>query len=81
VQIDASADKAHLVDGNNRVARKTWRHAMTTITKTLLVALALAGASITFAANAAPTQRPSQAEQNWLDRASQPDSERNAFGY
>jgi homoserine acetyltransferase len=74
VQVDASADKAHLVDSNNRVARKTWRHAMTKITNTLLVALALAGASLT-------TQGPSQAEQNWLDRASQPDNERNAFGY
>jgi hypothetical protein len=83
VQVDASADKAHLVDSNNRVARKTWRHAMSKITKTLLVALALAGASLTFAANAspAPIQEPSQAEQNWLDRASQPDNERNAFGY
>jgi hypothetical protein len=62
---------------------RTWRHAMTKITKSLLVALALAGASITFVANAsaAPTQGPSQAEQNWLSRASQPDSERNAFGY
>lgn len=56
---------------------------MSKITNTLLVALALAGASLTFAANAspAPTQGPSQAEQNWLDRASQPDNERNAFGY
>jgi hypothetical protein len=76
--------QTHLVvDSNNRAARKTWRHAVTKITKTFLVALALAGASITFVANAsaAPTSGPSQAEQNWLNRASQPDTERNAFGY
>jgi hypothetical protein len=56
---------------------------MFTKTKTLVAALVLAGASITFGANAsaAPRQGPSQAEQNWMNRASAPDSERNAFGY
>jgi hypothetical protein len=55
----------------------------TKTTKTLVAALVLAGASITFGANAsvAPRQGPSQAEQNWMNRASAPDSERNAFGY
>jgi hypothetical protein len=55
----------------------------TKTTKVLVAALALAGASITFAANAsaAPAKGPSQAEQNWMDRASAPDTERNAFGY
>jgi hypothetical protein len=43
----------------------------TKTTKTLVAALVLAGASITFVANAsaAPTQGPSQSEQNWMDRA------------
>jgi Spy/CpxP family protein refolding chaperone len=52
----------------------------TKITKALIAALVLAGASITFVANAsaAPTQRPSQAEHNWMDRASAPDTE---YGY
>jgi hypothetical protein len=55
----------------------------TRTTKALIAALVLAGASITFVANASavPAQRPSQAEQNWMDRASAPDTERNAFGY
>jgi hypothetical protein len=55
----------------------------TDTTKTLVAALVLAGASITFVANAyaAPRQGTSQAEQNWMDRASAPDTERNAFGY
>jgi hypothetical protein len=55
----------------------------TKTTKTLVAALVLAGASIAFVANAsaAPKQGPSQAEQNWMDRASAPDTERNAFGY
>ena len=45
---------------------------LTKTTKALVAALVLAGASITFVANAsaAPTQGPSQAEQNWMDRAS-----------
>jgi hypothetical protein len=42
-------------------------------TKTLVAALVLAGASITFVA-AAPTKAPSQAEQNWMNRASNPDT-------
>jgi hypothetical protein len=50
----------------------------TKTTKTLVAALVLAGASITFVANASATPRqgsgPSQgswqAEQNWMDRAS-----------
>jgi hypothetical protein len=55
----------------------------TKTTKTLVAALVLAGASITFVADAsaAPRQGPSQAEQNWMNRASAPDTERNAFGY
>jgi hypothetical protein len=46
-------------------------------TKTLVAALVLAGASITFVANAsaAPTPKgPSEAEQRWMDRASNPDT-------
>ena len=41
-------------------------------TKTLVAALVLAGASITFAANASavPSQGSWQAEQAWMDRAS-----------
>jgi hypothetical protein len=56
---------------------------VTKTTKALIAALVLAGASITFVANAsaAPTRGPSQAERNWMDRASAPDTERNAFGY
>jgi hypothetical protein len=52
-------------------------------TQTVVAALVLAGASIAFVADAsaAPRQGPSQAEQNWMDRASAPDTERNAFGY
>jgi hypothetical protein len=55
----------------------------TETTKTLVAALVLAGASIAFVADAsaAPRQGPSQAEQNWMNRASAPDTERNAFGY
>jgi hypothetical protein len=55
----------------------------TMTTKTLVAALVLAGATITFVADAsaAPRRGPSQAEQNWMDRASAPDTERNAFGY
>jgi hypothetical protein len=55
----------------------------TKTTKTLVAALVLAGATITFVADAsaAPRPGPSQAEQNWMDRASAPDTERNAFGY
>jgi hypothetical protein len=53
---------------------------LTTTTKALIAALVLAGASITFVANAsaAPTQRPSQAEQNWMHRAPAPDTD---YGY
>jgi Spy/CpxP family protein refolding chaperone len=43
------------------------------ITKAFVAALALAGASIMFVADAAAAPRqdyPSQAEQNWMDRAS-----------
>jgi hypothetical protein len=52
-------------------------------TRTLVAALVLAGASNAFvaSASAAPRQGLSQAEQNWMDRASAPDTERNAFGY
>jgi hypothetical protein len=55
----------------------------TKTTNALIAALVLAGASITFVADAsaAPTRGPSQAERNWMDRASAPDTERNAFGY
>ena len=56
----------------------------TKTTKALIAALVLAGASITFVADAsaAPRQRPSQAEQNWMNRPSAPDTERNAYyGY
>ena len=45
-------------------------------TKTLVAALVLAGASITFVANAsaAPTKGPAQEEINWMNRASGPDA-------
>jgi hypothetical protein len=45
-------------------------------TKTLVAALVLAGATIAFVADAsaAPTKAPSQAEQNWMNRASNPDT-------
>jgi hypothetical protein len=45
-------------------------------TKTLVAALVLAGASITFVANAsaAPSKGPNQDELNWMNRASSPDS-------
>jgi hypothetical protein len=48
----------------------------TMFTKTLIAALVLAGATITFVADAsaAPTKAPSQAEQNWMNRASNPDT-------
>jgi len=44
--------------------------------KTLVAALVLAGASITFVANAsaAPAKGPTQDELNWMNRASSPDS-------
>jgi|HubBroStandDraft_6_1064221.scaffolds.fasta_scaffold2658026_1 hypothetical protein len=56
---------------------------LTKITTTLVAALVLSGASLTFVADASAAPRPgvSQAEQNWFDRASAPDTERNAFGY
>jgi hypothetical protein len=56
---------------------------LTKTIKALVAALVLTGVSLTFVANAsaAPHQGVSQAEQNWFDRASAPDSERNAFGY
>lgn len=46
------------------------------ITKTLIAALVLASTSLTLVANAyaAPTQASSQAEQTWMDRASNPDT-------
>jgi hypothetical protein len=55
----------------------------TKIATALFAALVLTGVSLTFVTNAsaAPHQGVSQAEQNWLDRASAPDSEPNAFGY
>jgi hypothetical protein len=45
-------------------------------TKTLIAALVLASTSLTLAANAyaAPEKAPSQAEQSWMDRASNPDT-------
>jgi hypothetical protein len=45
-------------------------------TKTLVAALVLAGASITFAANAsaAPAKSPTPDEINWMNRASGPDT-------
>ena len=44
--------------------------------KTLIAALVLAGASITFVTStyAAPTKAPSQFELNWMSRASNPDT-------
>ncbi|MBV8755275.1 MAG: hypothetical protein JO328_20685 [Hyphomicrobiales bacterium] len=63
---------------------------LTKATKTVVAVLVLAGASITLVANASAAQSRgpaqasrgiSQAEQNWMDRASAPDTERNAFGY
>jgi hypothetical protein len=44
---------------------------LTKTTKALVAALVLASASITFVADAsaAPQQGPSQAERNWMDRA------------
>jgi hypothetical protein len=62
----------------------------TKITKPIVAALVLAGAAIALVANGSPAQSRepaqasrgiSQAEQNWMDRASAPDTERNAFGY
>jgi hypothetical protein len=46
------------------------------ITKTLIAAVVLASTSLTLVANAyaAPTQASSQAEQTWMDRASNPDT-------
>ena len=48
-------------------------------TKTLVAALVLAGASITFVANAsaAPVKGPNSDELNWMNRASVPDSGTN----
>jgi hypothetical protein len=48
----------------------------TKTTKTLVAALVLAGASITFVANAsaAPSKVPSHEEINWMNRASGSDS-------
>ena len=45
-------------------------------TKTVVAALVLAGASITFvaSASAAPTKAPTQEELNWMNRASNPDT-------
>jgi hypothetical protein len=45
-------------------------------TKTIVAALVLAGASITFvaSASAAPTKAPNQDELNWMNRASNPDT-------
>jgi hypothetical protein len=45
-------------------------------TKTLVAALVLAGASITFVANAsaAPSKGPAQDELSWMNRASSPDA-------
>ena len=50
-------------------------------TKVLVTAIVLAGTSIAFVANAsaAPIKAPSQGEQLWLDRASNPDT--NAGGF
>jgi hypothetical protein len=55
----------------------------TKIATALFAALVLTGVSLTFVTNAsaAPQQGVSQAEQNWMSRASQPDTEQNAFGY
>ena len=45
-------------------------------TKTLVAALVLAGTSLTLVANAhaAPRQAPTEAEQAWMNRASNPDT-------
>jgi hypothetical protein len=53
------------------------------IATALFAALVLTGVSLTFVTNAsaAPRQGVSQAQQNWMDRASAPDTEQNAFGY
>jgi hypothetical protein len=50
--------------------------AATDLRLTLVAALVLAGASITFVANApaAPAKAPSQDELNWMNRASGTDS-------
>jgi hypothetical protein len=44
--------------------------------KTLIAALVLAGTSLTFVVNASagPAKAPSQAEQTWMNRASNPDT-------
>jgi hypothetical protein len=63
---------------------------MTKTTKTLVAALVLAGASITFVANASAVQSRghsqapqgiSQAEQNWMDRATYGGHLLNADGF
>jgi hypothetical protein len=48
----------------------------TMFAKILVAALVLAGATITFVADAsaAPTKAPTQDELNWMNRASTPDS-------
>jgi hypothetical protein len=53
------------------------------IATALFAALVLTGVSLTFVTNAsaAPHQGVSQAQQNWMDRASALDTEQNAFGY
>jgi hypothetical protein len=45
-------------------------------TKTLVAALVLAGASVTFVANAsaAPAKSPTPDEVNWMNRATGPDT-------
>jgi hypothetical protein len=48
----------------------------TMFAKTLIAALVLTGVSLTFVADASagPAKAPSQAEQSWLNRASNPDT-------
>ena len=56
---------------------------LTKTTKALVAALVLTGASLTFVANAsaAPHQGVSQAEQNWMDRATYGGHLLNADGF
>jgi hypothetical protein len=53
------------------------------IATALCAALVLTGVSLTFVSNAsaAPLQGVSQSEESWMNRASAPDTEQNAFGY
>jgi hypothetical protein len=52
------------------------------IATALFAALVLTGVSLTFVTNAsAAPQGVSQAEESWMNRASAPDTEQNAFGY